>query len=147
MNTINIKPVLIIGDCPAGLTLNDQFQVEGMGVVNPEGSTLCFLAIAQMPVGQGVWQLQSGVRFFSHFSCPGCTSHLDAENRVVFLLGHADKWELCQHISEYLRLCKQYSEPEEAKQFKEAAILHQNRGEYAEATRQMELALQALKKT
>jgi hypothetical protein len=66
---------------------------------------------------------------------------------VVFLLGHADKWELCKLISEYLELCHNHPEPAAARKAKEDAILLQNQGEYAEAAQKMEKALYALKST
>jgi hypothetical protein len=147
MKTIKIKPVQVIGNCPVGLTLADEFLIEGLRLENPNESRICFLSISQLPIGQGIWQLQSEERFFSHVSCPGCTLHPDQENRVVFLLGHADKWKLCQLISEYLALSKQYGESDIARQAKEAAILYQNRGQYLQATHQMEMALQELKQT
>ncbi|HUT19235.1 MAG TPA: hypothetical protein VM366_08745 [Anaerolineae bacterium] len=145
MSTIVVKPVQIIGTCPAGLILEDGFRIEGMRLVNDGGSTICFLALGQLPIGQGVWQLQSGERFFSHVSCPGCTSELAQENRVVFLLSHEDKWTLSQRISEYLRLCKLHAEPEAARRLNEQAIRHQEWGEYAEAAQRMEAALEAFK--
>ena len=64
----------------------------------------------------------------------------------MFLLGHADKWELCQAISEYLELCKQYEESEEARKLKEEAIQHQDRGEYAEAAEKMRGALKEMER-
>jgi hypothetical protein len=142
MKTINIKPVQIIGSCPAGLTLADRFQIVGMRLENPGGSKICFLALSQIPIGQGIWQIQSEERFFSHVSCPGCIPNLERENRVVFLLGHADKWELCQIISEYLRLCKQHEEPELALKLKVVAIQQQDQGEYSAATQTMKAALE-----
>ena len=144
MKTINIRPVKVIGHCPANVTLDDEFQIEGMSLRNPGGSNICFLALSHFPIG--IWQLQGESRFFSHSSCPGCISRPDEENRVVFLLGHEDKWKLCQTISEYLALCKQYEEPETARWFKEEAIQHQNRGEYSEATQKMGAALKELKR-
>lgn len=144
MKTVRVKPVQIIGYCPAGLTLDDEFQIAGLRLKNRKGSRLCLLALSQITIGQGIWQLQSEARFFSHISCPGCTSRLEQENRVVFLLGHADKWRLCRMISEYLRLCKPAGEPEAARRAKEEAIRHQDRGEYREAAQKMGLALLAL---
>ena len=147
MKIINIKPVQIIGNCPAGLTLEDEFQIDGMRLKNPNASKICVLALSQIPLGQGIWQLQSEERFFSHISCPSCTLRPDQENRVTFLLGHMDKWKLCQLISEYLTLSKQHKESVTARQAKEEAILCQNRGEYLQATQQMETALLELKRT
>jgi hypothetical protein len=144
MKTINIRPVKIIGNCPANLTLDDEFQIEAMRLWNPGGSNICFLVLSHFPIS--IWQLQSESRFFSHASCPGCISRPDEENRVVFLLGHEDKWKLCQTISGYLALCKQYEEPATAKRLKEEAIQHQNRGEYSEATQKMGVALKELER-
>ena len=146
MDRIVVRPVQIVGACPAGLTLDDGFQVEGMKLLNEQGSTLCFLALAQLPIGQGVWQLQGGERFFSHLSCPGCTVDLAQENRVVFLLSHEDKLELSQVISEYLRLCKRHGEPEAARRLKQEAIRHQKQGEYAETMQKITAALEVLKR-
>lgn len=145
METINVKPVQIIGSCPAHLTLDDSFRIQDMKLDNPWDSNICFLAISQLPIGQGIWQLQSEERFFSHVSCPGCTVQLDRENRVVFLLGHANKWKLCQLISEYLRVCRRHGESEAARLRKEKAIKHQNQGEYLEAAQEMKVALRKLK--
>jgi hypothetical protein len=145
MNSIKARPVKLIGNCPAELTSEDEFQIEGLQLENPRGSRLCLLALSQIPIGQGIWQLQSGERFFSHVSCSGCTMRPDQVNRVVFLLGHADKWALCQHISAYLALSRYQAEPDTARRAKEEAIRCQDRGEYAEATQKMEIALRALK--
>jgi hypothetical protein len=142
---INVRPVQVIGSCPAGLTSEDGFRLEGLRLENPSGSRLCFLAIGQIPLGQGIWQLQNDERFFSHVSCPSCTTRPDQERRVVFLLGHEDKWALCEHISEYLRLVRGRTEPDAARQAREEAILCQKRGEYVQATHQMALALGLLK--
>jgi len=147
MNIITAKPVQVIGNCPAGLTSDDEFQIDGLRLENPQGRRLCFLALSQFPLGQGVWQLQSGERFFSHVSCPSCMLRPTQENRVVFLLGHADKWELCQYISEYVALRQHHEEPEGARRAREEAMLYQDRGEYVAAAKKMAMALRALKST
>lgn len=144
MKLVNVKPVQVIGDCPVELGQGDEFQVDGMLLKNPAGKKVCILAVSQLMIGQGIWQLQSGERFFSHVTCPGCMTEPDQENRVVFLLCHADKQELGQNISDYLRLCKQKDEPEAARLLKEEAIMQQSKGNYAEAARIMRSALQAL---
>lgn len=143
MRTINIKPVEIIGHCRANLTLDDEFQIEGVKLENPKKSNLCAFALSYVP--PIVMQLQRERRFFAHASCMDCT-RLARENRVSFLLGHADKWELCQAISEYDRLCGRCEEPEVARRLKEEAIQHQDRDEYSEATRKMKAALEELKR-
>ena len=135
---IRVVPVHVIGRCPAGLTLGAEFLVEGMTVSSPHGDGPCLAALSHLPMA--VWQTQSGRRFFAHSSCPGCTRRLPHENRVVFLLGHADKWELCCAISEYLKLIKRIGEPSEAQRLKAEAIVCQERGDYAGAVARMRAA-------
>jgi uncharacterized repeat protein (TIGR04076 family) len=139
---IRVVPVHIIGTCPAGLTLGAELLVEGMKVTSPHADGLCVAALSHLPMG--IWQLQSGSRFFAHSSCPGCTRRLQDETRVVFLLGHADKWELCCAISEYLRLIKRVGEPHEAQRLKAEAIACQTRGDFEEAAVQMRAAIEWL---
>jgi len=141
---INIKPVEIIGNCPAQLRLTDLFQFEDLKILNPQNISLCFLAISNFPIV--IWKLQSNQSFFAHSSCPGCTLSLKKEKRVIFLLGQSDKWDLCLNISEYRRLSKIYRESRTAKSLKETAIQLQSKGQYSEATTQMEAALQELQK-
>ncbi|MBN2387445.1 MAG: hypothetical protein JXB85_10520 [Anaerolineales bacterium] len=114
MKTIRVRPVEILGSCPAGLSLQDEFHIEGMLLVPAEGFPICFLALSHL--APTIWQLQSKSRFFGHASCPGCTTRAEEEQRVIFLLGHADKWDLCQAISEYRRWVRQTPEPENAQQ-------------------------------
>jgi hypothetical protein len=144
MKTILLKPVEVIGRCPAKLSPDHVLKIVGMNLLNPEGHNTCFLALSHFP--PMVWQLHSGSRFFSHASCPGCTSELEQENRVVFLLGHEDKWDLCQVISDYLNLRKRIGETEEAATLRDEAIRLQNLGEYSEAIDPMRQALEALKR-
>lgn len=142
MPSITVKPVQIIGECPAHLTLDDTFQIDGMNLRNPHGNPLCFLAISHLPIS--TWQLQSEQRFFAHVSCPGCTVDPEHENRVVFLLAHGDKWKLALSISRYLALSKQVKEPEPARKLKEEAIAHQNAGDFEAAEAKIVEALAAL---
>lgn len=144
MPKINIKPVEILGDCPADLQFEDVVHIEGMNLNNPRGKNICFLALTHFPIM--IWQLQSEERFFSHASCPGCISQLDQENRVVFLLGHADKWDLCQLISKYLRLCKEHEETQPASTLKTEAIELQNQGKFAEAALKMKKAVEIMQR-
>ena len=144
MRTILVKPVEIVGNCRASLTPNDEFQIRGMRLENPRQSNLCFLALGHFP--PTIAQLQQDNHFYAHVICPECLSHLGVENSVTFLLGHADKWELCQTISEYHRLWKQYPESEISRQLRVEATQHQKRGEYAEATQKMKAALAEMKR-
>ena len=141
-----IRVAAVRGACNARLEVGDTFQLESLSITPRGNDRVCFLAVSQLPIGQGVWQLQSEERFFSHVSCPGCIAGPERENRVVFLLGHADRWRLCQLISEYLELSKSAGEPEAARQLSQEAIAHQKRGEYDEAAHKTELALQELRR-
>lgn len=142
MQKISIKPVDIIGTCPISLGLNDLIQIEEMKVLNPDQNNICFLAICQFP--PMIWQLQAGKRIFSHSSCPGCSSSLKNENRVIFLLGHVDKWNLCLSISRYLRLIKQQGEPDKAKRLKLEAIEYQNSNDFDLALKRMNEAIKII---
>ena len=144
MRTIKIKPVEIIGNCAAHLTLDDEFQIEGVTLKNPRQSKICLRAISYFP--PIVVQLQRETRCFTHFTCPDCLSHLEPGHRVVFLLGHLDKWELCQAMSAYDRLCGECEEPEPARQLRDEALRHQDQGEYAQALQKMTAAVEALKR-
>lgn len=142
MRSITVKPAQIIGECPAHLTLDDAFQIDGMSLRNPHGNPLCFLAISHLPIS--TWQLQSEQRFFAHVSCPGCTVDPEKENRVVFLMAHGDKWRLALSISKYLALNRQVEEPEAARQLKEEAMEHQAQGDFEAAEAMMVEALAIL---
>ena len=145
MKTIKIKPVEVVGVCRAKLTPDDEFQIKGMNLENPAQSKLCFLSLGHFP--PIVSQLQHEHHFFAHLACPDCLSRMEQENGVVFLLGHEDKWDLCQAISEYRRLCKAYAEePEFAKQLEQEATRYQKQGEYVKATEKMQAAVQELKR-
>lgn len=143
MTAIKIKPVEIIGHCRANLTVDDEFQVEGANLLNPRHSNLCIRALSHLP--PAISTLQREKRFFAHARCQNCTG-LGRENRVVFLLGHADKWELCQRMSEYRRLCGECEEPGVARQLKAEASQHQDRDEYAEAVQKMGAAVEELRR-
>ncbi|MFQ5575412.1 MAG: tetratricopeptide repeat protein [Anaerolineae bacterium] len=143
MNTITIKPVEITGNCRANLTPDDEFYITGMALENPCQSRLCYLALGHFP--PIIAQLQQGSQFYAHAACPDCLSRPDRENCVTFLLGHADKWELCRAISDYHRLRRRYPEPETARHLRAQAIRRQQQGQYAEAVQTMQAALAEMK--
>lgn len=154
---IFFQPVEITGSCPAGLTNDHRFTVKGMTLVEasggggsphggrafwPDTNVGCLAAMAHwLP---SLWQLQGGKRFFAHASCPGCTTGRAPENRVVFLGGHADKWELCDAISQYLRTVRAAGENEAATAFKRQALELQDQGDFEGARRCMAQALAEL---
>ena len=145
MKRIKVKPVEIIGNCRANITLADEFQIEGMRLKIPGPCNLCYMALSNF--GPIVAQLQSGHHFFAHANCPDCLSDIDHPNQVVFLLGHADKWELCQAISDYCRLCRQCAaEPVSARRLTMEALRYQNEGDFDRATEKMTAAVAELKR-
>jgi hypothetical protein len=112
MLTVKVRPIEFQGRCAAGLIEEDEFQVSGVRLLIPRGSSICFLALSHLaPV---IRQLQSESRLFVHAACPGCPSPLNPENRVTFLLGQAEKWELCRTISAYQRVIRPSNELEAA---------------------------------
>ena len=143
MQTIKIKPVEMIGKCRAGITGDDEFQVTGMRLENPLQSNICLLATSFFP--PTVKQLQRDHGFFAHVSCPDCVSSLETENRVTFLLGHADKWEYCKLASEYQNMCDGCpEEPELAQQLRLEASRYLELGAYVMAAEKMQDALDTL---
>jgi uncharacterized repeat protein (TIGR04076 family) len=143
VRTINVKPVEIAGNCRANLSLEDEFQIRGMQLENPRQSKLCLQALSHLP--PVVTQLQRETHCFAHVMCSDCLSRRGPENGVLFLLGHADKWELCQAMSAYDRLCGECEEPQATRQLKAEAIQHLDRDEYSQAVHKMKAALEALK--
>ena len=154
---IFFQPVEIRGTCPAGLRTGRRFTVQGMSLLRTAGddSGACLASMAHwLP---SLWQLESGRRFFAHASCPGCTMGRafpatapaaagpePPENRVVFLGGHADKWELCQAISKYRRVSRVAGENESARALRREAMERQNRGDFEGACQCMVRAVAEL---
>lgn len=144
MRTIYVKPVEIIGNCRANLTSDDEFRIKGSNLENPRQSNVCYRALAHFPPIVNLLQQEN--RFYALLLCPECPSQPGAENSVTFLLGHEDKWELCQMISDYHRLWKQCPESDSTRQLRVEATQHQKRGEYVEATEKMKAALAEMKR-
>lgn len=139
MQSIKIKPVRITGKCRAGLRLEDEVQVRGVNLENPRQSRVCYRAFSHFsPI---IAALQQGDHFYTVVTCPDCMSNARGGDCVDFLLGHADKWELCQAIVAYRQLREQLPEPAAARQLRAAATEHQRRGEFVEAAETMYAAL------
>jgi hypothetical protein len=144
MQTIRVKPIEIIGTCPAGLELTSEFDIEGMNIRNYKQSELCFESFCHL--AGNIWWLRSGKKFFIHVSCPGCIADMANENRVVFLLGRPDKWELGEVFTEYWKLRRKHGEPEEAKQLRlEAEELEREGNRYSEVLQKLRAALEVLR--
>lgn len=145
MSTIKVKPVEVVGHCRARLSPGDEFEIKGTRLENLRQSNLCVLALGHLP--PIVKQLQGGKHFYAHLTCPECLAREGQKNRVVFLLGHADKWALCQAISEYRRLCRRLGEePVLAGQLGQEATHHQKQGDYSKAALKMVAAVAELKR-
>ncbi|GAB4463995.1 MAG: hypothetical protein Kow0031_41730 [Anaerolineae bacterium] len=139
MRTIKIKPVCVTGKCRAGLRLEDEVQIRGVNLENPGQSRVCCHAFSHFsPV---ISTLQHGDHFYAVATCPDCQCNGPRGARVDFLLGHADKWELCQAIVAYRQLRERVPEPAAARQLRAAAVEHQKRGEFVEAAEKMYAAL------
>ena len=143
MRTINVKPVEITGRCRANLTAADEFQIRGSNLENPGQSNVCYRALAHFP--PIVDLLQQNNHFYALLICPECPAQPGGENSVTFLLGHEDKWELCQTISEYHQLWKQCPESDTARQLRVEATRYQKQGDYTAATESMKAALAEMK--
>jgi uncharacterized repeat protein (TIGR04076 family) len=150
VKAIKVKPVEVTGHCRAGLTLDDEFLIDGSNLLNPRQSNICIGALSHLP--PVVSALQEGKQLHAHARCQSCTG-VGQENRVVFLLGHADAWELCVCLSEYSRLCTEgglrqaqdaSGEPLVARQLKVEATELQRRGDYTGALHKMEAALEEM---
>ena len=139
METIKIKPVRVSGKCRANLTLNDEILVQGANIENPTQSRMCCNAFGHFP--PVINTLQQGQHFFAVITCPDCLPARRGGASVDFLLGHADKWELCLTIATYRQLRENCLEPEAARQLRTAATEHQKRGEFFEATEKTKVAL------
>jgi uncharacterized repeat protein (TIGR04076 family) len=144
MRTINVKPAEISGRCRANLTADDEFQIRDSNLENPRQSRVCYRALANFP--PIVDLLQQNNHFYALVLCPECPARSGCENSVTFLLGHADKWDLCQTIAEYRRLWKNCPESEPARQLRMAATRHQNQGEYTQAAETLKAALAEMKR-
>lgn len=138
---IRVKPVEISGCCRAGLSLDDDFLIDGSNLLNPRHSQMCIGALSHLP--PVVATLQQGAQLFAHARCQNCTG-VAQENRVVFLLGRADRWELCECMSEYGRLCAEHGEPAVARRLKAEATELNRHGDYAGALQKIEGALDEL---
>lgn len=122
--------------------MDDQLVIDETVVYSVRGP-LCYIALSAFT--QQVTEIRRRERVTSHISCPGCSSNLDQENRVVFVLGNEDAWNLSKKFSAYnwarldgrateisARYCNQSWELTQA-------------GRYAEAERAIEEATKHLK--
>ena len=139
MTIIKIKPIRVTGQCRANLTLNDEVQIRGVNVENPGQNRMCYNAFSHF--APTIATLQRGKQFSAVMTCPDCILQEQNGACVDFLLGHADKWKLCEAMAEYRQLCEHCLEPELARRLRTAATQNQQCGEFAAATNKMEAAV------
>ncbi len=95
---VRIGPSRIFGKCPAGFQINDEFIIDGTNVSAVKGP-ICYVALSAFTAQ--VTQIQRQQRTTSHLSCPGCSFNKKQDNRVVFVLGSEETWNLSRMYSKY----------------------------------------------
>lgn len=95
---VRIGPSRIFGRCPAGYRVGDEFIIDGTNVSVVKGP-ICYVALSAFTAQ--VTQIQRQQRTTSHLSCPGCSFDSKQDNRVVFVLGSEETWNLSKKFSEY----------------------------------------------
>ena len=135
-------PSRIFGKCPAGHQIGDEFIIDGT-VVQAVKGPICYVAMSAFT--DQVTQIKRGERVTSHLSCPGCCFDSDQNNRVVFVLGSEDAWELSKKYSEYNwgRLDGRGSET--SARYCDLCWKLTQAGNYVEAERAIEQAIKHLK--
>lgn len=136
------RPSRIFGTCPAGHQTDDEFMIEGT-IVRPAKGPICYVALSAFTVQ--VTQIQRRERMTSHLSCPGCSFNPNKENRVVFVLGHEDTWELSQKYSEYNWARIDGRETRTSQRYRDRCWKLTQEGNYTEAERAIEQAIKHLK--
>ena len=136
------SPSRIFGTCPAGHRLGDEFVVEGT-IVRPVKGPLCYVALSAFTAQ--VTQIQRRERVTSHLSCPGCSFNSNKENRVIFVLGREDAWELSQKYSEYNWARIDGRESKTSQRYYDRCWKLTQEANYAEAERAIEQAIRHLK--
>jgi hypothetical protein len=120
--------------------MGDQLAIEGMRVRTVKGP-LCYAALSAFTCQ--VTQIQRG-RATNHLSCPGCLSEDGRENRVVFVLSRADAWSLSRKYSAYNWARIDGRATEASEEHCSRCWTYTQAGDYAQAEREIELAIAAL---
>jgi uncharacterized repeat protein (TIGR04076 family) len=95
---VRIGPSRIFGACPAGYRISDEFIIDGTNVSVVKGP-ICYVALSAFTAQ--VTQIQREQRATSHLSCPGCSFDSKQDNRVIFVLGSEEAWNLSRKFSKY----------------------------------------------
>jgi len=136
------SPSRISGKCPAGHQIGDEFMIERT-IVRPVKGPICHVALSAFT--DQVTQIQRRERVTSHLSCPGCSFNSDKENRVVFVLGREDAWELSKKYSEYNWARIDGRETKTSQRYRDLCWKFTQEGNYTEAERAIEQAIKHLK--
>ncbi len=136
------SPSRIFGECPAGHRVGDEIEIDGVNVRALNGP-ICYVALSAFT--DQVTQIKRRERVTSHISCPGCSSDLAREQRVVFVLGSEDAWTLSKKFSVYnwARLDGRASAT--SRHYADLSWKHTQAGEYAEAERAIDEAMKHLR--
>jgi uncharacterized repeat protein (TIGR04076 family) len=142
MTKVLASPTRIFGACPAGHQMGDELIIDGTVVRAVKGS-LCYVAMSAFTAQ--VTQIQRHERVTSHLSCPGCCFDSDQENRVVFVLGSEEAWSLSKKFSAYNWGRLDGRATETSAYYCDLSWKLTQAGNYAEAERAIEQAIEHLK--
>ena len=143
---VTIKPIEILGTCPAGIGLDDETTISGMNVLTQPHQAVCFNLITQYT--QAIWAIKKGWQNYFHASCPGCIKDLDNENRVICLIHDKERPEMGKLFTEYWRMRAERGETEKSKTLRtEAEELSRSAETYNVAVGRIKEAISELGKT
>lgn len=139
---IRAGPSRIFGKCPAGHQMGDELIIDGT-IVQAVKGPICYVAMSAFT--DQVTQIQRRERVTSHLSCPGCCFNSELENRVVFVLGSEDAWELSKKYSAYNWGRLEGRETETSAHYRDLCWELTQTGNYSEAEKAIENAMKHLK--
>ena len=142
MPKVLASPTRVFGECPAGHQVGDELVIEGM-VVHTVKGPLCYVAMSAFT--DQVTQIQRRERVTNHLSCPGCCFDSEQENRVVFVLGSEEAWGLSTKFSAYNWGRLDGRATETSAHYCGLSWELTQAGDYVEAERAIEQAIQHLK--
>ncbi len=142
LKNVHAMPSRIFGECPAGHTMGDMLIIDGT-VVRAVNGPICYVAMSAFT--DQVTQIARGERATNHLSCPGCGFDSDRLNRVVFVLSSEEALSLSKKFSLYNWGRLDGRATEASKRYCDECWEHTQAGRYAEAEREIDLAIEHLK--
>ena len=112
-------------------------------IVRAVKGPICYVAMSAFTAQ--VTQIQQRDRVTSHLSCPGCCFDSGQENRVIFVLGSEDAWSLSKEFSTYNWGRLDGRATETSVHHCDLSWQLTQAGNYAEAERAIERAMEHLK--